>query len=157
MSRQRSGRSHRGTLRDRGYRATSGRSVDPQVKRRPSCRGSSLNANRGRQKRGMVGLLQRGPAAGWRYGLINSLRCSSRSGCRRPDSLRNEDDGTSDGHFAPEFAPPPAPLAQWQSSGLLTRWFRVRPPGGALRVPVRWRNVAGCCHDHFNSQPSRLS
>ena len=29
-----------------------------------------------------------------------------------------------------------APLAQWQSSGLLTRWFRVRPPGGALRVPV---------------------
>jgi len=24
-------------------------------------------------------------------------------------------------------------------------------------VPVRWQNVAGCCHDHFNSQPSRLS
>ena len=32
-----------------------------------------------------------------------------------------------------------APLAQWQSSGLLTRWFRVRPPGGALLVPT---NVA---------------
>lgn len=50
-----------------------------------------------------------------------------------------------------------APLAQWQSSGLLTRWFRVRPPGGALRVPVHWQNVAGCSHEHFNRQPSSLS
>ena len=31
-------------------------------------------------------------------------------------------------------------LAQWQSSGLLTHWFRVRPPGaprGGLHVSVR--------------------
>ena len=26
-------------------------------------------------------------------------------------------------------AGPPGALAQWQSSGLLTHWFRVRPPG----------------------------
>lgn len=50
-----------------------------------------------------------------------------------------------------------APLAQWQSSGLLTRWFRVRPPGGALRVPVHWQNVAGCGYDYLNSQPSCVS
>src|SRR6188472_1668686 len=29
----------------------------------------------------------------------------------------------------------PAPLAQWQSSGLLIHWFRVRAPGGAHDLP----------------------
>src|SRR5437868_11585340 len=36
----------------------------------------------------------------------------------------------------PTYHRPPAPLAQWQSNGLLIRRFRVRIPGGALNLPV---------------------
>jgi hypothetical protein len=38
---------------------------------------------------------------------------------------------------------PAAPLAQWKSSGLLIRWFRVRAPGGAPRLAVRQRCQPG--------------
>src|SRR6476620_5598077 len=58
--------------------------------------------------------------------LITTTIACGGAGTHHPGRMRDPRRATA-GRVAP-----PAPLAQWQSNGLLIRRFRVRIPGGAL-------------------------